>query len=126
MADRLNKFFRVNGFAGYLLLTPDNFATDHSPRIRDNHKILTVRQRDPIPVISLFHKATRYCLVSGIFKAETDLVHNRKIEIYRMVVKLFAVENIPQNHPFSEGKERNFSELITIKQLLYAEKHMLS
>jgi hypothetical protein len=34
-----------------------------------------------------------------------------------MFVKLFAVENIPQNHLFSEGKERNFSELITTKGL---------
>ena len=88
----------MSWLAGYLLLTPDNFIIVHSPGIRKNHEILTVRQRDPIPVISFFHKATRYCFVSGIFISETDLIHGRKIEISSMVVKLFAVENIPQNH----------------------------
>ncbi len=38
-----------------------------------------------------------------------------------MVVKLFAVENIPQNPLSSEGKERNFSELITMEPLHNAE-----
>ena len=103
----------MNRFAGYLLLTPDNIVIDHSPGIRDNYEILTVWKRDPIPVIYFFHKATRYCLVSGIFIAETDLVHGRKVEISSMVVKLFAVENIPQNHITKEGKKRNFSALIT-------------
>jgi hypothetical protein len=114
LTDRLNKFFRMGWLAGYLLLTPDNFIIVHSPGIRKNHEILTVRQRDPVPVISFFHEAACYGFVSRIFISETDLVHDRKVEISRMDVKLFAVENIPQNHIIQEGKKRNFSELITM------------
>ena len=98
----------MNGFAGYLLLTPDNFIVVHSPGIRENYEILSIRQCDPIPVISFFNKATRYCLKSGIFISVTDLVHSRKIENSSGVVNVFAVDYIPQNQLFAEEK-RNFS-----------------
>lgn len=38
-----------------------------------------------------------------------------------MVVKLFAVENIPQKSTILRRKERNFSELITMEPLHNAE-----
>ena len=82
----------MNGLAGDLLLTPQDFTVIYPTDVWDNHEILAIREGDAIPAIFLFHKATSYGLVSGVFIVEADLVHSGKIVNPIEVVNVFGVD----------------------------------